>query len=1054
MKPLLLLSVAHSALAGPLPASADTIETQRPPFQYVVPHPTRTGGSGKIPYEGQIKDSCAAGPPEPHSSLVDLEISDVFWSPISRSEAACPNLLVDLSDRLSHGTGPGAPAFESFPADPSQVLRKDLHRGQLINTHSEATQPASTSGQRLSGSQLEDDKYPAVTSSVPFFPSRGFDLPPIFDFTDGTKLLGDPNRNPSSIVDGEEKHIQFFRSRHSFAGADLRKRFPANIVDARTASHEIGNVKARYYARNSSQLEQQQTLQENLDGPEMDAPDIDSRAFTLSLPLIVNGRPFLPITATITTERVLAVDATDIVRSLTDVVDDRTLEALVSLGDRSVAVEELSDFGISIALNPATLALEIEIDPGVLRNSTIRASQEIEFSGVQQILPSDFSFGLTGALLASAPLEGGFDPRTSIGFSGFLNFGGIDGLNVDYGGDIAISNSGERSLFQRNRITAFKDWPEKALRISGGDLAPPQARLAGSLDLLGFSLERNYEALQPIRNIRPTASRSLRLDRRSIVEVYVNEVLVERFFAEAGPLDITQIPLASFSNNVTIIVEDSLGRREVDNFVFGSDISLLAKGIDQFSVSLGVLRNTNSFGFDYSDDPVVSAFYERGIRTNLTVAAHAVITERQQNAGGAAAIGTPFGTVTADFALSNDDSDGGGFAFGATYRGSPFAGADDAEFATLTVDYRSREFTTIGQFANLENIKFDLRADYQINLSPSTAAFASANYVERYRVEGADNFYSLGMRRNFGQLFTTLAARYSDRAGTDGGEFGILATVTLPFGRRNSVTATYDTVTGRGRAEFRRQRGLELPEVDYRVGIATDPGGESLFGGIGYANSRFDADLDLATRFGSGNFGGQTIANARFQTGIGFADGKFAIGRDASRGFTILSRHPSIEDATLIARTSAAGRELGIANAFGPGLFAVNSPFRPQQVAVEANDLPVGYDIGAGRYLLESGARSGLVIEIGNDAYRTVLATLLFESEPVSLEYGSYRRVDNEGAADVTFFTNRAGRAAFSDLAPGEYVIEFPDRQIAGRFIVAEDADALIRIEALEMERQ
>ncbi len=777
------------------------------------------------------------------------------------------------------------------------------------------------------------------------------------------------------------------------------------------------------------------------------------RIVTLSLPVRINDRAFLPIAASITTDRVVSVPATDILRTLAEVVDDATLDSIGALGDRSVDVSELAQLGVLVTLNPATLSLDIVVSPEILRGATIRASEELTFSGVERVRPSDFSFGMTTGLIASSPLDEGFDPRALLGFAGFLNIGGIEGLNIDYGGDFALNNAGERSFFQRDRITAFKDWPEQALRVSAGDLLPNQARLAGSFDIAGLSLERNYEALQPIRNIRPTASRSLQLDRRSIVEVYVNEVLVERFFAEPGPLDITQIPLASFSNNVKIVVEDSLGRREVDSFVFGSDITLLGQGIDQFDFAVGFLRNAAGNGFSYSNDLVASAFYERGLTSNLTLAGHALVSGANQNIGGAAAYGVPVGTITADVAFSNDDLRGSGFAAGMTFRGSPFFGAEQGEFATLTVDYRSARFTTIGDVGVINNIKFDLRAEYQVNVTEKFAVFASANYAQPHGDQGADSFYSAGVRHNFGPVFVTVAGRYADRAST-GGELGALVTLTVPMGRRNTITATYDTASSRGRAEFRRQRGLSLPEVDYRVGVSTDPGGESIFGSLGYANSRFDADADVATRFGSGGTPTQTVASARLQSGFGFADGKLAFGRDPGRGFAILSRHPSIEDSTLVAKTSAAGRELGVANDFGPGLLAINAPFRPQQVSVEARDIPIGYNIGAGRYLLESGARSGLVIEVGSENYRTVVTTLVYDGEPVSLEYGRFRRLSDDPTVVVTFFTNRAGRAAFSDLGPGEYLVEFPELNIEARFTVETDADALIRIDRLEMKRR
>lgn len=786
-------------------------------------------------------------------------------------------------------------------------------------------------------------------------------------------------------------------------------------------------------------------------GPPQSRPA--AQTATLSLPVLLDSRQFQPVIATITQERVVDIDAGDIARTFADVLNDQALQSIVALGDGMVPVQELAALGVIIRLNSATLALEATVDPALLRGRVLQASRAITFSGVERVVPQEYAIGLTAALIASSSLDSDFDPDAEIDFSGFVNIGGVRGINIDFGGDIELSNSSGSQFFQRDRVVAFKDWPDQAFRLSAGDVIPNQARLAGTFDVLGLTFERNYEAIQPTRNIRPLASRALRLDRRSAVEVYVNNVLVERFIAEPGPIDITRIPGASFSNNVTIVVEDSLGRREVENFTFGSDINLLAEGLDQFSFSVGLLRDPFTGGFSYSDDPVASAFYERGLSAALTLGGHAAIAEQTQNAGVAAAIGVPIGTITADAAFSHDKTIGSGFAAGATFRGSPFAGSERGEFATVTFDYRSRNFTSLDQFGFLNNVKFNLSAEYQVNVSERSAVFGSASYLERYGISGGDVFASAGVRHNFGRLYGTLAARYTDRAGGDT-DFGVLATVTIPLGRRNTVTATYDSASDRGRAEFRRQRGLTLPEVDYRFGVAHTPIDDSLFGSFGYANTRFDAEADVSQRFARDGGTDETFGTVRFQTGFGLTDGQFALGRDPGQGFAIVSRHPSIEDATLTVRTSAAGRELGYANKFGPALVEINSPYRPQEVTIDAANIPIGYDIGAGRYLLESGARSGLHIVVGNDAYRTAIATLSVEGEAVTLAYGQFRRADDPDAPSETFFTNRQGRAAFSNLAPGEYVIEIPSLDLRGRFTVGEDDPALIRLDSLELERQ
>ncbi|MEM1131860.1 MAG: fimbria/pilus outer membrane usher protein [Pseudomonadota bacterium] len=774
---------------------------------------------------------------------------------------------------------------------------------------------------------------------------------------------------------------------------------------------------------------------------------------TLSLPLVIDGRRYQPVTATITQSRAVAVSSIDLARATSDLLTDQTSTAILALGDGLVPVESYAPLGISVSLNPATLAIEVGVDPSLLRGRTVAASRDIDFTGVERITPSDFSFGVTAAAIASSSLDSNFEPNTQIDFAGFLNIGGIRGLNIDYGGNFQVANGGGRRTFIRDRIVGFTDWPDQAFRLSAGDVIPNQSRLAGAFDVFGLNFERNYEAIQPTRNIRPNAARSLRLERRSAVEVYVNNVLVERFIADPGPIDITRIPLAAFSNNVSIVVEDSLGRREVESFAFGSDINLLAEGLDQFSFSAGFLRNPLNIGFSYTDDPVVSAFYQRGISSTLTIAGHAVATEATQSVGAGAAIGVGVGTITMDAALSEDEILGTGVAAGATFRGSPFFGVDQGEFATLTFDYRSREFTSLDQFGFLQNIKFDLRAEYQIDVGERTALFGSANYVERYDIQDPDVFLSAGFRQNFNSFFLTLAARYAERANADT-DVGVLATLTIPFGTRNSFTATYDTASNRGRAEFRRLRGLTLPEVDYRIGVSRSPNDNSLFGSLGFANTRFDTEADVTQRFGRDGSSDDRFGTARFQTGIGYADGEFAIGRDPGRGFAIVSRHESIEDSQIAVRTSAAGRELAFANDFGSAIATINSPYRPQEVTVDAQNLPIGYDIGAGRYLLESGARSGLLIEVGSDAFRTAIATLFVDDAPVALEYGRYTKVGDEDAPPSTFFTNRAGRAAFSNLSPGDYVIEIPGIRARGTFTISEESEALVRLEDLELERQ
>jgi outer membrane usher protein len=775
-----------------------------------------------------------------------------------------------------------------------------------------------------------------------------------------------------------------------------------------------------------------------------------SRSATLPLALVIDGARLGNVTGTITEVELLEVHAGELLRVLEPLVNDQAATRLRALGDALAPVERLAGTGVTVALDPATFALLVEIDRGSRRAQSFTASGEYRISGAEPVAPADFSAGLTGALVADTPISGDVDLNASLALAGFINIGGVRGVNVDFGADVSSLGRSE-VRYQRNRIVAFKDFPEQAIRVSAGDVVPDSPRLAGTSDIFGLTIARDYAALQPTRNIRPTLSRSVTLDRRSIVEVYVNQALAERFQAGPGPIDIDRIPLTATSNDVVIVVEDALGRREIENLTFGSDLTLLEAGLGVYSLSVGVLRDPGSFGFRYTDDPVVSGYYQRGLSPALTAGAHAVATRELQNIGAAAGVATAAGVITAEVAVSNERSFGTGAALGLTYRGTPFFGADSDELASATFDYRTRDFATLGQFGFRDTLKYDFRADYQKAVRPGLALFTNVNIFERYDAEGVGRGVTAGVRYRLGPVTVNGGVRHL-RDINQPSSWGAFLSLSVPIGSTAGVTAQYDTADNRGRAEYRRRRGLELPEVDYRLGAQTSDSDQSLFGGFSYADTRFAGAGDVfSTLPPEGD--NITTASARLQTGIGYAGGRAAIGRDPARGFAIVSRHASIRDAELTVKASSVGRVLAVADELGPALVPIGSPYRPQVVTVDANNIPPGYDIGAGRYVLEPGARSGMHIQIGSDLFRSALATLIYADEPVALASGRYRSIDNS-AAQGAFFTNRAGRAIFEKLAPGRYVLTIEQLNLTGEFVVPYTNDALIRLGELALRQR
>lgn len=774
-----------------------------------------------------------------------------------------------------------------------------------------------------------------------------------------------------------------------------------------------------------------------------------SPAATLSLPVLSEGRRLAPVTAEVTVTDVLAVSPVDLEVALGDLINPQVRAALRAMGGGLSPVAQVRALGLEVALDPATLSLVVTIPPAARGAQAFNFSSSA-FEGRERISPSDFSFGLTGALLAGSRLDGDLDPAIGFGFAGFANLGGVTGINLLFGGDFNLRGGGD--FFQRDRLILFKDVPSRATRYSAGDLSPLQARLAGQVDLAGFSFERNYQELQPTRNVRPVGRRSFTLERRSTIEVYSNGALVQSFIADPGPVDIRDIPALELSSNISIVVQDTLGRREIESFSLGNDISLLAAGFSEFSASVGLLRDPLRFGIRYTDDPVASLYYSRGLTQRLTLSGHAVLSERLQNVGASAAFSALGGVGLVETAISRASGVGAGFALGFSYRGDPFGLLRSGNF-NLRADYQSRAFRTAGSFS-IQDVELDVVADYSFEAGPRTSINFGGSYSRRYSTPGASAGVFVGVQQRLGAFLVSATLRHLNRS-QGGSDSGVFLSITRQFGRRLIATSSYDSISQSGRAELRQRRSLDLPEVEWAVRAERTRRDVEVGGNFRYATSRFDAETDVAQVWprGAGAGGNSLVGQLRLQSGIAYADGVFAIGRDPAQGFAIISRHPSLGDASVAVSAGTVGRELAFANGLGPAVAPLFGAYRAQELTVALTGAPTGYDIGAGAYVLEPGARSGFRIEVGGVDHHVVLATLNDDGgAPVALTTG---RVERIGSTETTpFFTNRNGRAAFSGLAPGRYRARIDNSDLAFTFEVVEDDPAIKNLGTVTLERQ
>lgn len=772
-----------------------------------------------------------------------------------------------------------------------------------------------------------------------------------------------------------------------------------------------------------------------------------SRVVTIEMNATFEGRSIGTIPVETTLSKVIAVEATSLQKILGPLLDDSTQLLLTQFKSGFVSVERLRAIDVDVRLNPATLTLDIEAPSKPSSPLKLSLAGRDTPEGAETASPANFAAGLTSTFLINENFGDDGDPALSSALSGFVNFGGIRGLNLDYGGIVTIDDGNGASRFDADRTVLFFDRPERALRFQAGTLYTPLSDIVGDSDYLGIGLTKSYQQLQPTRVVRPLGQRAFQLSRPSEVTVLVDGQVISRFEAKAGEVNLSDIPLANISNRVTIVVEDEFGRRETESFSIASDALLLSPGLSEYSFGLGRQRDRDASGFSYTDETIATGSFQFGVSPSFTLGAFAHYSEDLSIFGSQSVSGVFNGLAQFELAYSDSASLGGGMAASANYRWNGSPSSQRSQSFAFSLNYRDETFTTDGsQFGT--TTKFDASAFYERQLSDNLRINIAGSYTDDYLTDTASTTVSIGSSYQLGNYFLGAGARLGSAAGRDD-EVGAFFTLTRRLGKRSSVNARYDTQNDRSSLRYRRPSRDEIGSFRFQSELSRRDKDLTLSGAADYTANRYRSRLSLIQGSQDAQLDGTTSLAARIQTGIAFADGKLGIGRDPGRGFVMVDRHKSLSDARVEIRSRGRQGVKARSGILGPAIAALNSPYVPTTTHIDIDNAPVGYNVGQGSYYSTPGARSGVKITVGNDAYRSVVATFFAEGEPLSLAVGTLTNVDID-VSQVTF-TNSSGRALLSNLSPGAYQLVFSGTDYSFNFKIDKDSEAFSNLGKIDL---
>ncbi|TDM65166.1 fimbria/pilus outer membrane usher protein [Acinetobacter pittii] len=324
----------------------------------------------------------------------------------------------------------------------------------------------------------------------------------------------------------------------------------------------------------------------------------------------------------------------------------------------------------------------------------------------------------------------------------------------NFSSGVLYNGSNETSYSHEKWVRLESKWqyvdPEKIRIYTLGDFISNSPDWGSSVRLAGFQWSSAYSQRGDIvTSALPQFSGSAALP--STLDLYVNQQKIYSGLVPSGPFDIKQLPFIS-GNEVTLVTTDATGQQSITKKPYYFSSKILAKGINEFSVDVGVPRyNYGLYSNDYDDATFASGAIRYGYSNSLTLSGGA-----EASTDGLSNLGTGFaknvlgiGVMNADIAASQyKDENGYSALLGLEGRVS--------KNISFNTSYR-KVFDNYFDLARVSQVRY--LKDNQINAETQNYLNYSALADEIFRAGINYNFYAgYGVYLGYNQI------KYSDNS--------------------------------------------------------------------------------------------------------------------------------------------------------------------------------------------------------------------------------------------------------------------------------------------------
>lgn len=644
----------------------------------------------------------------------------------------------------------------------------------------------------------------------------------------------------------------------------------------------------------------------------------------------------------------------------------------------------------------------------------------IDLAG-QQRAPASSSPGL----LFNYDVDANHDDRYS-------NITGYGELRASGGGFGVFSTSAVTRAFRANgddwrgeSVRLDSNWqlsfPDSMTRLVVGDTQTGTLSWTRGVRLGGIRFGRDF-SLQPYRVTTPLPTFLGEVGLPSDIELFVNGIRQYNGELPVGPFQLATPPSFNGLGNAQLVITDAFGSVRTMDVPFYASQQLLGKGLSDWSVTAGLVRE--DFGlhsFSYADTPVGNADLRYGISDRVTLEAHAEGGDGLANAGAGAVVSLGrAGIINGSYAASQwHEASGGQTSWGYSWNSPRFNVS--LESTRTHGDYRH----IASRFGQVP-ARVSERALLGWN-SARLGSFGTTYLRLQYPGAEATRYASTWWNRSFGRRWAlnfTLNQNIDDsddRSAYLGISVSLGSRRTLQGSLQRNGDRTSANLDLRKSAPFEGGIGWHL-----RASRAEDGSAD----GLAEADWLHDHGR---VRGGIARNAGRTWSQLGASGGLVLMGGHVFAARDIQDAFAVVSTN-GVADVPV----SLENRLIGRTDENGVLLVTPLNAWQQNRLAIDPLDLPVGMRVGAIEKFAVPTDRAGTFVEFEVTPVRAALVVLhdlagqpLPAGTPVSLvgqDVGGFVGYDGETYFDSLGERNTLRAATTAGACEVEF--DYPDSNV------------------------